>query len=287
MTRTRRLLVAAAAATAAALALAGCSSGGSGGSGPGTSTTAADFGYVNAGKLTVATAEPAYSPWVLGDKPQSGRGFEAAVAYAVAGKLGFAKNDVTWVRTTFDQAIAPGPKTFDFNLQQFSITTERKKAVDFSSPYYETTQAVVTTEDSPAAKATSLADLKKLAIGAQSATTSFDAAEKSIAPAGGVQAFNSNDDAKLALESRQVDAIVVDLPTAFYLRDAELKKGVIVGQLPKVAGAKGDEFGLVLAKGSPLTKKVSAAVDALRAEGTLDQLAQKWLAADGDAPILR
>ncbi|WP_314148785.1 ABC transporter substrate-binding protein [uncultured Leifsonia sp.] len=286
MTRTRRLLVAAAAATAAALALAACSSGGSGG-GSGASTSSADFGYVNQGKLTIATAEPAYSPWVQDDKPESGKGFEAAVAYAVAGKLGFAKDDVTWVRTTFDQAIAPGPKTFDVNLQQFSITDERKKAVDFSSPYYETTQAVVTTEDSPAAKATSLADLKKLTIGAQSATTSFDAAEKSIAPTGGVQAFNSNDDAKLALESKQVDAIVVDLPTAFYLRDAELKKGVIVGQLPKVAGQKGDEFGLVLAKGSPLTKKVSAAVDALRADGTLDELAQKWLAADGDAPVLK
>ena len=286
MTRTRRLLAAAAAATAAALALAACSSGGSGG-GSGASTSSADFGYVNQGNLTIATAEPAYSPWVQDDKPESGKGFEAAVAYAVAGKLGFAKDDVTWVRTTFDQAIAPGPKTFDFNLQQFSITDERKKAVDFSSPYYETTQAVVTTEDSPAAKATSLADLKKLTIGAQSATTSFDAAEKSIAPTGGVQAFNSNDDAKLALESKQVDAIVVDLPTAFYLRDAELKKGVIVGQLPKVAGQKGDEFGLVLAKGSPLTKKVSAAVDALRADGTLDELAQKWLAADGDAPVLK
>ena len=155
MTRTRRLLVAAAAATAAALALAACSSGGSGG-GSGASTSSADFGYVNQGKLTIATAEPAYSPWVQDDKPESGKGFEAAVAYAVAGKLGFAKDDVTWVRTTFDQAIAPGPKTFDFNLQQFSITDERKKAVDFSSPYYETTQAVVTTEDSPAAKATSL-----------------------------------------------------------------------------------------------------------------------------------
>jgi polar amino acid transport system substrate-binding protein len=224
---------------------------------------------------------------VQDDKPQTGKGFEAAVAYAVAGKLGFAKKDVTWVRTTFDQAIAPGPKTFDFNLQQFSITPERKKAVDFSSPYYETTQAIVTTASSPAAKATSLADLKNLSIGAQSATTSFDAAEKQIAPKGGVQAFNSNDDAKLALENNQVDAIVVDLPTAFYLRDAELKDGKIVGQLPKVSGQQGDQFGLVLAKGSPLTKKVSAAVDALRTDGTLDRLAQQWLAGDGDAPVLK
>jgi polar amino acid transport system substrate-binding protein len=224
---------------------------------------------------------------VLDDKPQSGKGFEAAVAYAVADKLGFTKSEVTWVRSTFDQAIAPGPKTFDFNLQQFSITDERKKAVDFSSPYYETSQVVVTTAASPAAKATSIADLKKLSIGAQTATTSFDAAEKQIAPSGGVQAFNSNDDAKLALENKQVDAIVVDLPTAFYLRDAELTDGKIVGQLPKAAGQQGDQFGLVLAKDSPLTTKVSKAVDALRSDGTLDKLAAQWLAADGNAPVLK
>jgi len=282
MSRSRRILALAAGITAAALALAGCSAGTSGGS-----TSSGDAGYITAGKLTIGTAEPAYSPWVLDDKPQSGKGFEAAVAYAVADKLGFAKKDVTWVRSTFDQAIAPGPKTFDFNLQQFSITDERKKAVDFSSPYYETSQVVVTTAASPAAKATSIADLKKLSIGAQTATTSFDAAEKQIAPSGGVQAFNSNDDAKLALENKQVDAIVVDLPTAFYLRDAELTDGKIVGQLPKVSGQQGDQFGLVLAKGSPLTAKVTKAVDALRSDGTLDKLATQWLAADGDAPVLK
>lgn len=282
MSRSRRILVVAAGIAAASLALAGCSAGPSGGSSP-----SADSGYVTPGKLTIGTAEPAYSPWVLDDKPQSGKGFEAAVAYAVADKLGFTKSDVTWVRSTFDQAIAPGPKTFDFNLQQFSITDERKKAVDFSSPYYETSQVVVTTAASPAAKATSIADLKKLSIGAQTATTSFDAAEKQIAPSGGVQAFNSNDDAKLALENKQVDAIVVDLPTAFYLRDAELTDGKIVGQLPKAAGQQGDQFGLVLAKDSPLTTKVSKAVDALRSDGTLDKLAAQWLAADGNAPVLK
>jgi len=282
MSRSRRILAVAAAVTATALALAGCSAGSAG-----SGSSSSGDGYVTAGKLTIGTAEPAYSPWVLDDKPQSGKGFEAAVAYAVADKLGFTKGDVTWVSTTFDQAIAPGPKTFDFNLQQFSITDERKKAVDFSSPYYETSQVVVTTADSPAAKASSIADLKKLTIGAQTATTSFDAAEKQIAPAGGVQAFNTNDDAKLALENKQVDAIVVDLPTAFYLRDAELKDGKIVGQLPKVDGQQGDQFGLVLAKDSPLTKKVTEAVDALRTDGTLDKLATQWLAADGDAPVLK
>ncbi len=279
-----RLLVAVAALAATALALTGCSAGSGSGA---ASSGSADAGYLTAGKLTIGTAEPAYAPWVQDDKPESGKGFEAAVAYAVADKLGFAKSDVTWVRTTFDQAIAPGPKTFDFNLQQFSITDERKKAVDFSSPYYETTQAVVTIDGSPAAKAASLADLKSLTIGAQTGTTSFAAAEKQIAPSAGVQAFNSNDDAKLALENKQVDAIVVDLPTAFYLRDAELTGGKIVGQLPKAEGQEGDRFGLVLAKDSPLTAKVTAAVDALREDGTLDALAEKWLAADGDAPVLK
>lgn len=283
MTRSRRLVAVAAALAATALALTGCS----GGTGSGTASGSADAGYLTPGTLTIGTAEPAYAPWVQDDKPESGKGFEAAVAYAVADKLGFAESDVTWVRTTFDQAIAPGPKTFDFNLQQFSITDERKKAVDFSSPYYETTQAVVTIDSSPAAKATSLADLKSLAIGAQTGTTSFAAAEKQIAPSAGVQAFNSNDDAKLALENKQVDAIVVDLPTAFYLRDAELTGGRIVGQLPKAEGQEGDRFGLVLAKDSPLTAKVTAAVDALRTDGTLDRLAEKWLAADGDAPVLK
>ena len=282
MFRSRRILAVAAAVTATALALAGCSAGTAG-----SGSSSVGDGYITPGKLTIGTAEPAYSPWVLDDKPQSGKGFEAAVAYAVADELGFKKGDVTWVRTTFDQAIAPGPKTFDFNLQQFSITDERKKAVDFSSPYYETSQVVVTTAASPAAKAGSIADLKKLTIGAQTGTTSFDAAEKQIAPNGGVQAFNSNDDAKLALENNQVDAIVVDLPTAFYLRDAELKDGKIVGQLPKVDGQQGDQFGLVLAKDSALTKKVTDAVDALRTDGTLDKLATQWLAADGDAPVLK
>ena len=242
-------------------------------------------GYVTEGKLTIGTGEPAYFPWVLDDAPESGEGFEAAVAYAVADQLGFAKDDVVWVRSTFDEAIAPGKKNFDFNLQQFSITDERKQQVDFSSPYYETTQTVITLDGSPAASATSIADLKNLLIGAQTGTTSFQDAESQIAPTAGVQAFNSNDDAKLALQNGTVDAIVVDLPTAFYLTGVELDGGKIVGQLPQQDG--GDEFGLVLAKGSALTDKVTAAVDALRAAGTLDSLAATWLAGNADAPVLQ
>lgn len=276
-TMTRRSLTAIIIAASATLALAGCAGG------AGDASGGSD--YVTDGKLTIATGEPAYFPWVLDDDPESGEGFEAAVAYAVADELGFAADDVVWVRSTFEQAIAPGPKDFDINLQQFSITDEREQNVDFSSPYYETTQVVITTESSPAASATSIADLKDLLVGAQTGTTSFAAVEEVIAPTAGAQVFNTNDDAKLALQSGTVDAIVVDLPTAFYLTGVELDGGKIVGQLPATAGG-GDAFGLVLAKGSPLTVEVTAAVDALRERGTLDELAAEWLGGEGGAPVL-
>lgn len=272
---TRVLSIAAASATL--LGLTACA--------PGSAQTASD--YVTEGRFTVATGEPAYYPWVLDDAPESGEGFESAVAYAVAEQLGFDAEDVVWVRSTFDQAIAPGPKDFDVNLQQFSITEQRKQSVDFSSPYYETTQAVITVAGSPAAGATSIADLTGLLIGAQTGTTSFQAVEQQIAPERGAQAFNTNDDAKLALQNGTVDAIVVDLPTAFYLTGVELDGGSIIGQLPKTAGTTGDQFGLVLAKDSPLTADVTAAVDALRADGTLDALADEWLATGADAPVLK
>ena len=240
---------------------------------------------ITAGKLTIGTGLPAYEPWVVGDAPESGEGFEAAVAYAVAAELGFAPEDVVWVRTTFEEAIAPGAKNFDFNLQQYSITPERQEAVDFSSPYYSTAQTVITVAGSKAAEATSLADLKGLLIGAATGTTSFSAIETVIAPTAGAQAFNSNDDAKAALANGQVDAIVVDLPTAFYLTAVELDGGKILGQL---AGAEaGDSFGLVLDKGSPLTAAVSAAVDALRANGRLAELETIWLADFAGAPVLK
>lgn len=268
---------------AGALALSGCATAG-GGSDSANDAEAPAGEYLTEGKLTIGTGEPAYSPWVLDDDPASGEGFEAAVAYAVAEELGFAADDVEWVRTTFDQAIAPGAKDFDFNLQQFSITEERAEAVDFSSPYYETTQVVITVEGSAAESAESLADLKDVLVGAATGTTSLTAIEESIAPTAGAQVFNSNDDAKLALQSGTVDAIVVDLPTAFYLTSAELDGGLIIGQLPDSAG--GDQFGLVLEKDSPLTERVTAAVDALREDGTLAELEAEWLGGDETAPVL-
>jgi polar amino acid transport system substrate-binding protein len=282
MTRTaRRSAAAVALAATAALLLAACTP-----AAEEAAPEATESLYVTEGKLTIATGEPAYYPYVIDDAPESGEGFEAAIAYAVAEELGFAPEDVVWVRTSFEAAIQPGPKDFDFNLQQYTITEERAENVDFSSPYYATPQAVITVESSPAASAASLADLSDLLIGAATGTTSFTAIEEQIAPAAGAQAFNTNDDAVLALQNGTVDAIVVDLPTAFFLTGVVLDGGVLLGQLPADAGIS-DEWGLVLAKDSPLTPLVTAAVDALRESGRLDEIAEQWLGADAGAPILQ
>jgi len=278
MSRLTSRALATIAATAVVVSLAACTP-------AAEEPTDAGATYVTDGKFTVATGEPAYYPYVIDDAPESGEGFEAAVAYAVAEELGFAPDDVVWVRSTFDEAIAPGPKDFDVNLQQFTILPERAENVDFSSPYYSTPQAIITVESSPAASATSIADLTDLLIGAQTGTTSFTTIEDVIKPTAGAQVFNTNDDAKLALENGTVDAIVVDLPTAFYLTGVELTGGVLLGQLPAAAGVS-DEWGFVLAKDSALTADVTAAVDALREDGTLDAIADEWLGADAGAPVL-
>jgi len=238
------------------------------------------------GTLTITTDKPAYEPWFADNDPTNGEGYESAVAYAVAEELGFSPDEVTWTRTKFDAAIAPGPKDWDFDINQFSITEERKQAVDFSSPYYDVTQAVITTKGSKAAGAASLADLKPLKIGAQVGTTSYDAIVSAIDPDSEPAVFNTNDDAKQALENGQVDAMVTDLPTAFYITAVELDKGVIVGQLPTEGGQQ-EQFGLVLDKNSPLTECVSAAVDALRDDGTLERLEEQWLADVAGAPVLQ
>ena len=239
---------------------------------------------VTPGKLTIATGEPAYSPWVENNDPASGKGFEAAVAYAVAGKLGFANADVVWVRSTFDAAVAPGAKDWDFNLQQFSITEERRNAVDFSSPYYTTAQAVVTLKGSPVSGATTVAELKGALLGAQTGTTSHRMLTETVAPTTAPSVFNNSQDTVQALKGGQVDAIVVDLPTALYLVAAELDGGVVVGQFADTSG--GDLFGLVLPKGSALTAAVTGAVDALRADGTLDSLTKTWLSETVNVPVL-
>jgi polar amino acid transport system substrate-binding protein len=233
------------------------------------------------GTLTFGTDQPVYEPWFVGDDPTNGKGFESAVAYAVAEKLGYAKEDVKWVRVPFNAAIAPGQKPFDANLNEFSITDERKQAVDFSTPYFDVTQAVVAVKSSPAAQVKDLAGLKGKKLGAQVGTTSYTAA-KAIDP--DVAVFNNNDDAKVALTNGQIDALVLDLPTAFEVQ-SELTDGVIVGQLP--AGTdKPEQFGIVLDKNSPLTACVSKAVDQLGTDSELFKLQKTWLAGAGGAPVL-
>ena len=267
---------------AAALTLSGCSSSDSSTS-ESASCEKADLATVTAGKLTIATGEPAYYPWVIDDAPESGAGFEAAVAYAVATELGFAAEDVSWVRTTFDGAITPGAKDFDFNLQQFSITEERKAAVDFSTPYYSAPQAIVSYAGSPIEGLTTIEELKGAKLGAGVGTTSLDAISTVFGSE--PQAFNDNAAAVAALKNGQIDGIVVDLPTAFYLSGVEVEGGIIVGQLPSTGD--GDNFGLLLAKDSPITSCVSQAVDAIRASGELDEITAKWLSTEAGAPVLK
>jgi polar amino acid transport system substrate-binding protein len=239
---------------------------------------------LTAGKFTVATGSPAFEPWMVDDKPENGKGYESAVTYAVAKQLGFADADVVWIRTTFDSAIAPGPKKFDVNVQQFSITEDRKKAVDFSSGYYDLTQAVVSFKGSKIEKVTTVAGLKDAKLGAAVGTTSLQAIEDIIAPSTKASVFNDNAAAVTALKNKQIDGLVVDLPTAFYLAAAEIDGGLIVGQLPNSADTK-EQLGYLLAKGSPLTTCVTQAVDALKADGTLAKLQDQWLASQG-APVL-
>lgn len=239
---------------------------------------------LTAGKLTIGTDTPAYAPWFSDNKPDNGKGFESAVAYALAERLGYQKSDVVWTSVTFNNAIAPGPKTFDIDINQFSITDERKQAVDFSSPYYLVRQTVITTKGSKIAGAKSLADLKSAKLGGQVGTTSYTAITDLIKPDTQPSVFNNNDDAKKALENGTVDGIVVDLPTAFYMTAAELENGVIVGQLAQVGVP--EQFGLVLDKGSPLTGCVSRTVDQLRQDGTLAVLEKTWLADTAGAPEL-
>jgi len=248
-----------------------------------TTSSTASLKTLTSGKLTVATGQPAYSPWVEDNKPESGKGFEAALAYAIAEKMGFKDSDVVWVRTDFEAAITPGPKTFDFNLQQYSVTPEREKAVDFSSPYYTTTQAIVTLSASKYASAKSLADFSGAKIGAASGSTSLTLAQKLFKT---VSPFNDNDTAVQALKVNQIDAIVVDMPTAWYVTTGELDNSKIVGQLPS-EGTPGDNLAALLPKGSPLTSAVSKAIDELKADGTLAQIEKQWLLSGGDIPVLQ
>ena len=262
-----------------------------GGSASGSASTSlsqcepATLPVVAKGTLTVATDDPAYAPWFSDNDPTNGKGYESAVAYAVADKLGFTKNQVKWTKAGFNQVIQPGKKDFDFDINQFSISAQRAKAVDFSSPYYSASQAIITLKDSRYAGATSLADLKGAKLGAQIATTSLTAIDQ-IAPTTAPLVYDDTSKAGQALQNKQVDAIVADLPTAYYLTSAEITGGTIVGEFQPTKGEQ-EKFGLLLSKGSKLTPCVTAAVDALDSDGTLTKLQDQWLTQATNVPELK
>ena len=239
------------------------------------------------GKLTIATGNPAYEPWVVGDKPESKEGFEAAVAYGVAAEMGFSDENVVWVRTGFDEAIQPGAKNFDFNLQQFSITEERKATVSFSDPYYSTNQALVGFADSPAANFTKVSEMKDLKFGAQAGTTSLDFITKVIQPNSEPFVYDDNAAAKAALEAKQVDAIVLDLPTAFYVSAVEIEGSKVIGQFPLSDQVAADNFGMVFDLDNPLVECVNVALGRMRdLTYELVSIEETWLSSYTGAPVI-
>ena len=238
------------------------------------------------GKLTIATGTPAFEPWVVGDAPESGEGFEAAIAYAVATELGYTNENIVWVRTGFDEAVQPGAKNFDFNLQQYSITEERKATVSFSDPYYSTNQAVVGFADSPVASATKLSELKELKFGAQSGTTSLDFILNVIKPTNEPFIYDDNAGAKAALEAKQIDAIVVDLPTAFYISAVEIEGSKVIGQFPLSDAVTADNFGLLFDKDNKLVDCVNTALATIKDSGKLAEIEKTWLADKTNAPVI-
>ncbi len=237
---------------------------------------------VTDGTLTIGTDKPAYPPYFADDDPTNGKGFESAVAYAIADELGYARDAVEWTVVPFNSSYAPGPKTFDFDVNQISITPKREKVVDFSAPYFEAPQAVVVPKGSDL-EVSSLADLKDAKLGVQVGTTSLDAVQETVAPSADPQVFNDSNDVVQALKQSRVDAVVVDLPTAFYVTAAQVEGAKIAGQF---AAPGGDKWGALLQKGSPLTPCVSKAVEALRSSGELDEIQSRELGEAAGAPEL-
>jgi polar amino acid transport system substrate-binding protein len=240
---------------------------------------------MTAGKLTIATDTPAYDPWFQHNDPANGKGYESAVAYAVAKQLGFSPSAVSWTKVPFNSSYAPGPKHFDFDINQISITPARAKVVDFSDGYYSAAQAIIAVKGSAAASATSLADLKQYKIGAQTGTTSLTAIRDQIQPNSDAVVFKNTNDAKTALANGQVDAIVADLPTAFYLVAAEINHGTIVGQFPSTGDP--EQFGMLFAKGNALVSCVNQALAMIKSDGTLAAIEKKWLSDTVNVPVLK
>jgi polar amino acid transport system substrate-binding protein len=228
------------------------------------------------GVLTIATDSPAYAPWFADNDPANGKGFEGAVAQAVWERLGYARDRTTFISVPFNDALLPGPKPFDIDINQFTILDDRRANVDFSSPYYSVTQAVVAMGGNRAARAQSLAELGGYRLGAMNGSTSLAAIEATLHPKTPPVGFATNDDAKQALTEGRIDALIVDFPTGVQISEHEIPGSVLVGQFPRLAGTT-ESFGVLLAKNNPLTPCVSAAVEQMYADGTLDKIAEQWL----------
>ncbi|HSC51322.1 MAG TPA: ABC transporter substrate-binding protein [Gaiellaceae bacterium] len=261
--------------------------------GAAASCAKADLNLVTPATLTVGTDNPAFPPWFGGtphkpwqvSDPRSGEGYESAVAYAVAKQLGFAKNEVEWIHVPFNTSFAPGPKNFDFDINQISFTPARAKQVSFSDSYYDVNQSVVVNKGTPIAKVTTVAGLRPYSLGAQLGTTSYQFIKDKIKPSKQPSVFPSNAGAVQALKNKQIDGLVVDLPTAFYVTAVQVPNGKVLGQFPAEPG--GEHFGMVFAKGNSLVACVNKALTKLRNDGTLQQLQQKWLAKATGAPTLK
>jgi polar amino acid transport system substrate-binding protein len=249
-----------------------------------------NLNLVTPGVLTVATGEPVFPPWMgVGDDnfdvPESGTGFEGALVYALADELGFAPGDVTFVRTGFEEVIAPGPKDWDFNIQQYSINYERDQVVDFSNPYYTTRQSLITFPDSEFATVTSLADLNSATLGVAIGTTSFDFVEDVIQPAAGAAVYDDTAAAVAAMSAGQIDGLVVDLPTAYFVTAVQVEGAVIAAQFSAEAAAP-DNYGMLFAEANELVSCVNEALEALRSAGTLQALEDEWLTQGGEIPTI-
>ena len=250
---------------------------------------------VKPGQLSIGTDNPAFPPWFAGGEikgrtwklndPSTGKGFESAVAYAVAKRLGFTGTQVVWVYTPFNKTIAPGRKSFDFAINQVSYTPERAKALGFSASYYNVNQSVVGVKGKPISSVRSIAGLRKYKLGAQLGTTSYQFIIRNIKPGPSVAVYDTNDAAVQALKNGQIDGLVVDLPTAFFVTAVQVPNGKIIGQFRSVGTQ--ERFGMVFQKGSPLIPCVNRALAQMKRTGILQRIQQIWLAKVTGAPVLR
>ena len=245
----------------------------------------ADGKTLTKGKLTIATGNPAYYPWVMDDSPESGQGFESAVAYAVANEMGFDNEDVVWVRSSFDEAIQPGPKNFDMNMQQYSITVERDEVVDFSTPYYTAPMAVLVSSGATDTKPT-LADLKRLKWGAVGSTTAVAKLQNVIKPDQDLLLYGDNADVNAAMVANQIDAALFDLPTALFLSAVMIEGSKVIGQFAADETDNPDNFGMLMEDGSLLKACIDKALSALKGNGTLAAIEATWLQDTTGVPLI-